>query len=268
MECHPLLVARRLLGLDVVFQINPQGNSFTLFGHSGDNAAFDTFFDCFLGVGFPQSLAAGKAFLSGSAERNKFARFDLIALRLHEPQEVVKVFGLRDGGVNGGFQLRFPARPFPLGVPFGVALALALAGLHHGQSVFLTQPVAGTPDVGIALFIGNVLALIHHIHRTENNVIMNVSFVYVGCQHIGVFSLQHFIGKLPPDLMGLFRRGLAGGKGLYQVVGQIVALLVRLRQQHFKFNIRCFIRAGKGGHQHFVVGLVRVLDVVKGFFQR
>ena len=28
---HPLLVARRLLGLDVVFQINPQGNSFTLF---------------------------------------------------------------------------------------------------------------------------------------------------------------------------------------------------------------------------------------------
>ena len=97
---------------------------------------------------------------------------------------------------------------------------------------------------------------------------MNVSFVYVGCQHIGVFSLQHFIGKLLPDLMGLFRRGLAGGKGLYQVVGQIVALLVRLRQQHFKFNIRCFIRAGKGGHQHFVVGLVRVLDVVKGFFQR
>ena len=189
MECHPLLVARRLLGLDVVFQINPQGNSFTLFGHSGDNAALDTFFDCFLGVGFPQSLAAGKAFLSGSAERNKFSRFDLIALRPHEPQEVVKVFGLRDGGVNGGFQLRFPARPFPLGVPFGVALALALAGLHHGQSVFLTQPVAGTPDVGIALFIGNVLALIHHIHRTENNVIMNVSFVYVGCQHIGVFSL-------------------------------------------------------------------------------
>ena len=51
---------------------------------------------------------------------------------------------------------------------------------------------------------------------------MNVSFVYVGCQHIGVFSLQHFIGKLPPDLMGLFRRGLAGGKGLYQVVARLL----------------------------------------------
>ena len=57
-------------------------------------------------------------------------------------------------------------------------------------------------------------------------------------------------------------------KGLYQVMGQIVALLVRLRQQHFKFNVRCFIGAGKGGYQQFVVGLVRVLDIVKGFFQR
>ena len=41
-------------------------------------------------------------------------------------------------------------------------------------------------------------------------------------------SLQHFIGKLPPDLMGLLRRGFARFKGLYQVVGQIVALLIRL----------------------------------------
>ena len=176
--------------------------------------------------------------------------------------------GLRDGSINGGFQLRFPARPFPLGVPLGVALALALAWLHHGQSVFLTKPVTGAPDVGIALFIGNVLALIHHIHGTKNNVIMNVSFVYVGCQHIGIFSLQHFVGKLPPDLMGLFRRGLAGGKGLYQVMGQIVALLDGLGQQHFKFNVRRFVGAGKGGHQQLVVGLVRVFDVVQGFFQR
>ena len=267
-ELRPLFIACRLLGLDVIFQINPQGNSLAFFGRSGDNAAFDTLFDRFLCIGFPQCLAAGKAFLSGSAERNKFARLDLIALCLHEPQEIVKVFGLRDGGINGGFQLRFPARSFPLGVPLGVALALALAGLHHGQSVFLTQPIAGTPDIGIALFVGNVLALIHHIHGAENNVIVDVALINMSSQHIGVFPLQHFVSKLPPDLMGLLRRGLAGSKGLYQVVAQIVALLVCLCQQHFKFNVRCFVRAGKGGHQHFVVGLVRVFDVVKRFFQR
>ena len=97
---------------------------------------------------------------------------------------------------------------------------------------------------------------------------MDVALVYMGSQHIGIFPLQHFVGKLLPDLMGLFRRGLAGSKGLYQVVGQIVALLVRLRQQHFKFYVRCFIGTAKRGHQHFVLGLVRVLDVVQGFFQR
>ena len=106
------------------------------------------------------------------------------------------------------------------------------------------------------------------IHSTENQVIVDVALVDVGCQHIGVFALQHFVGKLLADLMGLYRRGLAGGKGLDQVVGQIVAFLDRLRQQHFKFYVRCFIGAAKGGHQHFVLGLVRVLDVVQRLFQR
>ena len=57
--------------------------------------------------------------------------------------------------------------------------------------------------------------------------------------------MQHFVGKLLADLMGLFRRGLAGGKGLDQVVGQIVAFLDGLRQQHFKFYVRCFIGTAK-----------------------
>ena len=99
-------------------------------------------------------------------------------------------------------------------------------------------------------------------------MIVDVALINMGSQHIGIFPLQHFLGKLLPDLMGLFRRGFAGGKGLYQVVAQIIALLVCLRQQHFKFNVRCFIRAGKGGHQQLAVSFVRVLDVVKGFFQR
>ena len=76
--------------------------------------------------------------------------------------------------------------------------------------------------------VGNVLALVCHIHGAENDVVMQVALVNVGGNHIGVFALQHFIGKLPPDLMGLLRCGFPRFKGLYQVVGQIVALLVRL----------------------------------------
>ena len=40
------------------------------------------------------------------------------------------------------------------------------------------------------------------------------TLVDVGGNHIGVLALQHFIGKLPPDLMGLLRRGFPRFKGL------------------------------------------------------
>ena len=104
--------------------------------------------------------------------------------------------------------------------------------------MFPAQPVTGASDIGVAPPVGIVLAVVHHIHGTENQVIVDVALVDVGCQHIGVFTLQHFVGKLLADLMGLFRRGLAGGKGLDQVVGQIVAFLDGLRQQHFKARQR------------------------------
>ena len=73
-----------------------------------------------------------------------------------------------------------------------------------------------------------MIALVRHIHGAENDVVMQMALVNVSGNHIGVLALQHFIGKLPPDLMGLLRRGFPRFKGLYQVVGQIVAFLVRL----------------------------------------
>lgn len=57
---------------------------------------------------------------------------------------------------------------------------------------------------------------------------MQMALVYVGGYHIGIFPAKHFIGKLPPDLVGLLRRGFARLKSLYQVVSQIVAFLERL----------------------------------------
>ena len=110
--------------------------------------------------------------------------------------------------------------------------------------------------------------MVHHIHGTENQVIVDVALVDVCCQHIGVFALQHFVGKLLTDLMGLFRGGFPWLKGLYQVVGQIVAFFERLIQQHLKLDIRRFIGTAIGGDKQLFIGLVRVLDVVQRLFQR
>ena len=100
-----------------------------------------------------------------------------------------------------------------------------MAGYYHRQAVFLAQTVAGASDISIALSVGNILAFVYHVHGTEDDVIMDVSFIKVRGQHIRVFALQDFICKLPANLVGLLRRGFARRKRLYQVVGQIVAFL-------------------------------------------
>ena len=91
--------------------------------------------------------------------------------------------------------------------------------------MFLAQPVAGAPDVGITLSVGNILSLVHHVHGAKDDVVVDVPFVNVRGQHIGVFALQDFICKLSANFVGLLRRGFSRRKRLYQVVGQIVAFL-------------------------------------------
>ncbi len=97
--------------------------------------------------------------------------------------------------------------------------------------MFLAKSVTGAPDVSIAPPVGNILPLIHHVHSTKDDVVMDVPLVNVRGQHIRVFALQDFICKLPANLVGLLRRGFARRKRLYQVVGQIVAFLHGLREQ-------------------------------------
>ena len=224
-EFCPLLIPCGLLGLNAVLQINPQRNFAVFFGLPLRKPPFDALGDSFLGVGFAQRFAAGEPFLSGRTERHILAPFDLIALLLQEPQKIVKILGLRDGCIYGSFQLCLPACALAVCVPLGIALAPVLTGHHHGQAVFFAQTVTGAPDVGITLSVGNILALVHHVHCTKDNVVVDVPFVNVGGQHIRVFALQDFICKLPANFVGLLRRGFARRKRLYQVVGQIVAFL-------------------------------------------
>ena len=133
---------------------------------------------------------AANGTVQGNLYELDYQQHYLVALLLQEPQKIVKILGLRNGCIYGGFQLRLPTRALAVRVPLGIALAPVLAGHYHGQAMFLAQPVADAPDVGIALSVGNILSLIHHVHSTEDDVIMDVPFVNVRGQHIRVFAIR------------------------------------------------------------------------------
>ena len=74
------------------------------------------------------------------------------------------------------------------------------------------------------------------------------------------------VGKLFSDFMGFLIIDFPRLKRLYQMVCEVVSSVKSLRQCKSELNICRFIAAPERGHQHFPVRLVRVLDIVKGFF--
>ena len=158
------------------------------------------------------------------------------------------------------------ACPFPLRVPFGVLLAALRAGRDNGQPIFPTQPVADAADLRVAFAVGNVLLMLRKIHSTENNMVMAMLLVDVGSNDILILAAKNFICKPPSDLVGLRIADLTRLKGLYQVVGEIVAFLHGKQPCFFKLKVCGFHGAAERGHQQLIVGLCRISDIVNGFF--
>ena len=79
--------------------------------------------------------------------------------------------------------------------------------------------------------------MLRKIHRAENDVVVAMPLVYVGGDDILILAAEDFIGKPTPNLMGLLRRDLARLKGLYQVVGKVVALVHRPLPRFVKLYI-------------------------------
>ena len=67
--------------------------------------------------------------------------------------------------------------------------------------------------------VGIVFMVVYEIDRTENNVIMDVSFVYVRRQYILMLPLCYRVGKLFSDFVGGFVIHFPRLKGLYQMKG-------------------------------------------------
>ena len=77
----------------------------------------------------------------------------------------------------------------------------------------------------IASLVGMIVLVIRKADRIENQVVMNMIFVYMGGKYKLVLSAQDFFCKLHAYFMGLFRRNLPRLKGLDQVSAQVRSLV-------------------------------------------
>ena len=151
---------------------------------------------------------------------------------------------------------------------FNIAFALVLSGDDDGQTVFFAKPVRSAADEVIAPLIGVIELVILKADRIENQVVMNMIFVYVGGKYKFILAAQDFFCKFHAYFMGLFRRNLPRLKGLDQVSAQVRSLVDGMAAGPGKFDIRSFDGAAIGGYQELPVCFLRVADIVNGCFQR
>ena len=102
----------------------------------------------------------------------------------------------------------------------------------------------------------------------EDQVVMNMIFVYMGSKYKFILAAQDFFCKLHADLMGLFRRDLPRLKGLDQMATQVRSLVDGMAAGPGKFDIRGLGGAAIGRNKQLSVRLFRVADIVNGCFQR
>ena len=134
--------------------------------------------------------------------------------------------------------------------------------------MFLAKPVGGAADIVIASLVGMIVLMIRKADCIENQVVMNMIFVYMGGKYKLVLSAQDFFCKLHAYFMGLFRRNLPRLKGLDQVSAQVRSLVDGVAAGPGKFDICSFGGAAIGGYQELPVCFLRVADIVNGCFQR
>ena len=112
-----------------------------------------------------------------------------------------------------------------------------------------------------------IVPVIRKADRIENQVVMNMIFVYMGGKYKFKLASQDFFCKLHADLMGLLRRDLSRLKCLDQVTAQVRSLVNGMAAGPGKFDVRSFGGAAIGRNKQLSVSLFRVADIVNSRFQ-
>ena len=270
LDGRPVLVAGALLGFEIVLDVNEQaglpGALLRLAGGPGPSG--DPGGQGLLGVVGAQGFQPGEPLLARSPGGYVLAPFQLVPFPLEAAEQVLQVGAAGQETVNGGTQFRLVAGAVLFRLVLNVALTLVPAGDDDGQAVFFADPVAGAADEVIAPLIGVIVLVVLKADRIENQVVMNVVFVYVGGEDKFILAAQDLPRQLHANPVGFLRRDLPRLKRLDEVAAQVRALVDGMAAGPGKFDVGGFCGAAEGGDQQFSVRLVGIADIVDGRFQR
>ena len=248
---RPVFVAGALLGFEIVLDVDEQaglpGALLRLAGGPGPSS--DPGGQGLLGVVGAQGFQSGEPLLARSPGGYVLAPFQLIPFPLEAAEQVLQVGAAGQEPVNGGTQLRLVAGAVLFRLMLNVALALVPAGNDDGQAMFFADPVTGAADEVIAPLIGVIVLVVLKADRIENQVVMNVVFVYVGGEDKFIFAAQDLPRQFHANPVGLLRRDLPRLKRLDQVAAQVRTLVDSMAAGPGKFNVGGLGGAAEGGHQ-------------------
>jgi len=103
--------------------------------------------------------------------------------------------------------------------PLVVALAVALWILHDGVAVLDADGIIKPPNGTTAAPKVSEFAGLAERGRVPNHMIVNMGFVDMGADDIGVIALGEALGQLTAQTVRVLRCDLSGNKGLPQMVG-------------------------------------------------
>ena len=205
---------------------------------------------------------------------------DREAGRLHDTEKIVKVGGaFGESFIDGKPQLLLvrglPLRPQPCPVMEKASLAVQLGIGDDGQIIFKANAVREPPHRTTRADEVPELPGTVQRGRIVINVIVDVCLVCVGCNEKGILALCPAHRRFIADAVRLLRCDLAGLERLADLIAKHIrvppllpacgSLVLGLAQK--ELGIGGHMVATIGRDQLAALGLVRVLPVVKPFFQ-
>lgn len=108
--------------------------------------------------------------------------------------------------------------------PLVVALAVALRILHDGVAVLDADGIVEPPHGAAAAPKVSEFPGLAECGGVPDHMIVNMGFVDMGADDIGVIALGEALGQLTAQTVRVLRCDLSGNKGLPQMVGDHIIL--------------------------------------------